>query len=158
MAKSALKHVHIHSLTNVPADDDSRIRAQINSHGDLSLVAARMNLIFTSHSIDFQLIFTYFSLFVADLFAPFAPFTRPFDVLAGFVFCAFYPRNSFFLSFFAGEGSEKKWEEKHTKIFISFAIFLPPSAPSPCLFRALVAWACISRSLSCSLSDAQEKL
>lgn len=128
-AKSALEHVHIHSLTNVPADDDSRFRAQINSHGDLSLVAARMNLIFTSHSIDFQLIFTYFSLFVADLFAP---FNRPFDVLAGFVFCAFYPRNSFFLSFLPLEAAKRDERKNIQKYSFRLLYFYHP------VHRALV--------------------
>lgn len=89
---------------------------RVNSHGDLALFAARTNLIFTSHSIDFQLIFTYFSLFVAEPF-----FSAARLLLVPLMFSAVCT----FSSSFSCLAKAKKRIE--TKIFIPFAI-LPPSA------------------------------
>lgn len=81
---------------------------KINSHGDLSLVAAWMNLIFTSHSIDFQLISTYFSLFVAD----FSDFFLHSSLWCSRRFMLFFHSSRYF---FPSWGNERR--EKNTNIY-----------------------------------------
>lgn len=111
-----------------------------NSHGDLALVAARMNLIFTSHSIDFQLIFTYFSLFVAEAFLLFF-FCTARSLLVPLMFApifCFYLCNSFFMSrdaFFTWR--RRRGSEKYKYLFR--LPFLPPSE----LMRLLPSASCV---------------
>lgn len=90
---------------------------KINSHGDLSLVAAWMNLIFTSHSIDFQLISTYFSLFVAD----FSDFFLHSSLWCSRRFMLFFHSSRYFFSKLRQRKERKKYK------YLFRLPILPPS-------------------------------
>jgi hypothetical protein len=114
-----------------------------------SLAGTRMNLIFTSHSIDFQLIFTYFALFSSSV-CRFFSLGLPFDVLADscltFISASLTPSSSPLRASLACEEERKTSRHKYP-----FRLpCLPPSRTDAPGFASTSK----GSSLSCSLSDA----